>query len=245
MNMKLNQVIAIEKGTKARSDQELTKAHHGLQKPELLSGIARAYTPLNENGEQFPNEDTKVQINAEDMIQQTGSILTELFDVTATKDLTNCLANANIVVGDKVLLEKVPVSYLLFLEKQLVNIHTFVKKLPVLDPAFDWKFDGARGCWATNPVGSTKTKKVMKNHVKAAATQFHPEQVEVFTEDTVIGNWSTVRLSGALEAKRVRALLDRVEELQKAVKVAREQANMQDAIPQYIGKTVFAYLFGK
>ncbi len=243
--MKLNQVIAIEKGTKARSDQELTKAHHGLQKTDLLAGIARVYTPSEDGGEQYPNEDTKVQINAEDMIQQTGNILTELFDVTATKDLTNCIATASIVVGERTLLEKVPVSYLLFLEKQLVNIHTFVKKLPVLDPAFDWKYDNARGCWVTSPVKSVKNKKVMKNHTKAQATQFHPEQVEVFHEEKIIGTWDTTRLSGALEAKRVRSLLDRVEELQKAVKVAREEANMCNAVPQQVGKTVFAYLFGK
>eukprot|EP00697_Spironema_sp_BW2_P013660 gnl/Spiro4/3869_TR1912_c0_g1_i1.p8 gnl/Spiro4/3869_TR1912_c0_g1~~gnl/Spiro4/3869_TR1912_c0_g1_i1.p8 ORF type:complete len:245 (-),score=42.56 gnl/Spiro4/3869_TR1912_c0_g1_i1:18474-19208(-) len=243
--LKLNQVIAIEKGTKARSDQELTKAHHGLQKQELLAGIARVYTPIEDGGEQYPNEDTKVQINAEEMIQQTAAILTELFDVTATKDLANCTANANIVVGDKVLVEKVPVTYLLFLEKRLVDIHTFVKKLPVLDPAFDWRFDNARSCWVTSPVKSVKNKKVMKNHVKAQATQFHPEQVEIFHEEKIIGTWETTRLSGALEAKRVRAILDRVEELQKAVKVAIQAANMQEAIPQQVGKTVFAYLFGK
>lgn len=211
----------------------------------MLSGIARVYSPKEDGGDQFPPEDTKVQINAEDMIQQTGAILTELFDVTATKDLTNCMAVANIVVGDRILLEKVPVSYLLFLEKQLVNIHTFVKKLPVLDPAFDWRLDSARGCWVTAPVESVKNKKIMRNHVKAAATQYHPEQVEVFNEEKVIGTWSTTRLSGALESKRVRQLLDRVEELQKAVKVAREAANMCDATQQSVGKTVFAYLFGK
>jgi hypothetical protein len=41
MATKLNQIIAIEKGTKSRSLQELTEAHHALQKPALLSGISR------------------------------------------------------------------------------------------------------------------------------------------------------------------------------------------------------------
>ena len=40
---KLNQIIAVEKGIKSRSHQELSDAHHALQKPALLAGIARTY----------------------------------------------------------------------------------------------------------------------------------------------------------------------------------------------------------
>jgi len=38
---KLNQIIAVEKGTKSRTLAELSEAHHDLQKAPLLSGIAR------------------------------------------------------------------------------------------------------------------------------------------------------------------------------------------------------------
>ena len=37
---KLNQIIAVEKGIKSRSHQELSDAHHALQKPQLLAGIS-------------------------------------------------------------------------------------------------------------------------------------------------------------------------------------------------------------
>jgi hypothetical protein len=36
---KLNQIIAVEKGIKSKARQDLTSAHHGLQKPALLAGI--------------------------------------------------------------------------------------------------------------------------------------------------------------------------------------------------------------
>lgn len=243
--MKLNQIIAIEKGVKARCHQELTQAHHGLQKPELLIGLVRNYTPKDAEGDRFPNEEKRVQVHAEEMIRRTAELLTELFDVTATKDVTNCSARADVVVNGQKLIEQAPVSYLLFLEKQLVDIHTFVKKLPVLDPNYVWSYDQARGCMVTSPSESFKTKKVLKNHVKAVATDRHPEQVEVFTEDVVIGTWTTTLLSGALPADRVRQLLDRVEELQKAVKLAREEANMTAATKQEVGGAIFSYLFGK
>ncbi|WP_129627231.1 hypothetical protein [Candidatus Oscillochloris fontis] len=240
---RLNQIIAVEKGVKSRSFQELTEAHHVLQKPALLSGIARTYRPKDDEGELLPPESTKVQVNAEEVIQQTAAILTRLFDITATKDWTNCIARADVVVDGQILLPQVPITYLLFLEKQLVDLHTFIKKLPVLDAAETWSFDASANCWATEAVQTVKTKKIPRNHVKAEATEKHPAQVEVYYEDVTVGYWRTVKFSGALPAKRVSDLLERVERLQHAVKFAREEANNSEAQEQKLGEKVFRFLF--
>jgi hypothetical protein len=242
--MKLNQVIAIEKGTKSRSLQDLTEAHHTLQKPALLAGIARTYRPKDEEGEQFPPESTRVQVKAEDVIRKTSEVLTKLFDVVATKDWANCSAKADVTVDGTVLLSQVPATYLLFLEKQLVDLHTFIKKLPILDASETWTFDPSADYWATEPMQTIKTKKIPRNHVKAEATEKHPAQVEVYYEDVVVGTWRTIKFSGALPASRVNELLNRVEKLQEAVKFAREEANNTDVTEQKVGAKVFQYLFG-
>ncbi len=240
---RLNQIIAIEKGIKARSQKDLTEAHHALQKPALLAGISRTYRPRDEEGEQLPPEATKVQIKGEEIIRRTADVLVELFDVTAIKDFTNCRARADVVVDGKILLPGVPVTYLLFMEKQLVDLHTFIKKLPVLDAAESWGFDPSADCWATEPLQTSKTKKIPRNHVKAEATDKHPAQVEVYHEDVVVGYWKTVKFSGALPAKRVNELVERVEKLQQAVKFAREEANNVEADEQKPGRKVLNYLF--
>lgn len=240
---RLNQIIAVEKGVKSRSFQELTEAHQKLQKPALLAGLARTYRPRDDEGEQLPPESTRVQVRAEELIRETGAILTRLFDVTATKDWANCVARADVVVDGVTLLSQVPVSYLLFLEKQLSDLHTFVKKLPVLDAAETWNFDASADCYATEPVQTVRTKKIPRNHVKAEATEKHPAQVEVYYEDVIVGFWRTVKFSGALPARRVTELLERVEKLQAAVKFAREAANNIEAPEQKLGQQVFQYLF--
>ena len=104
----------------------------------MLAGISRTYQPKDEEGEQLPPESTRVQVQAEDVLRETAATLTRLFDVTATKDWANCTARADVKVDGRVLVADVPVSYLLFLEKQLTDLHTFVKKLPVLDAAESW-----------------------------------------------------------------------------------------------------------
>jgi hypothetical protein len=240
---RLNQIVAIEKGIKSRSFQELTEAHHALQKPALLSGISRTYRPKDEEGEQLPPESTRVQIKAQEIIRQTTEILSRLFDVTATKDSGNTKAMADVLVDGKVLLSQVPITYLLFLEKQLVDLHTFIKKLPILDASETWTFDASADAWATEPVQTVRTKKIPRNHVKAEATEHHPAQVEVYYEDVAVGYWRTVKFSGALPAQRVNDLLERVERLQEAVKFAREEANNFEVEDQEVGEKIFKYLF--
>lgn len=243
MAKKLNQIIAVEKNIKGRALQDLTEAHQSLQKTALLGGISRSYRPKDEEGEQLPPEATKVQLKSEEIIRKTNETLTKLFDVVATKDWANCQAKADVIVDGQKLLSNVPATYLLFLEKQLVDLHTFIKKLPILDASETWTFDQSADCWATEPVMTTKTKRVPRNHVKAEATEHHPAQVEVYYEDITVGNWRTIKFSGALPARRVNELLARVEKLQEAVKFAREEANALEVEDVKTGEAVLGYLF--
>lgn len=241
---KLNQIIAVEKGVKSKSLQDITAAHHKVQKPVQLAGISRTYQPKDEEGEQLPPESTRVQVKTEDVLREMSASLTRLFDVTATKDWANCSARADVTVEGRTIVREVPVSYLLFLEKQLTDLHTFVKKLPVLDASESWSLDPSTDWWKTDPVRTIRTKKVPRNHVKAEATEKHPAQVDVYYEDVPIGYWTTVKFSGSLPAKRVNELLERVEKLQHAVKFAREEANSAEVTDQRVGDAVFGYLFG-
>jgi len=239
---RLNQIIAVEKGVKSRSYADLTEAHHTLQKSALLAGIARTYQPRDDDGEQYPPESTRVQVRADDVLRGTAATLTRLFDITATKDWANCQAKADVVVDGQTVLTGVPATYLLFLEKQLTDLHTFIAKLPVLDAAETWARDEAADCWATEPVQTTRTRKIPRNHVKAEATDKHPAQVEVYYEDVVVGNWRTVKFSGAMPASRIKSLLERVDKLARAVKFAREEANSLEITDQHVGERVFGYL---
>lgn len=240
---KLNQIIAIEKGIKSKSVQQLAESQKNLQKASVFSGISRTYRPKDEDGEQLPPESNKVQVKADEIIRETTEILTKLFDITATKDWTNCHARADVVVDGQTLLNQVPVSYLLFLEKQLTDLQAFLKKLPTLDPSETWNFDPNSDCWATEPIQTLKTFKMPRNHVKAEATEHHPAQVEVYYEDVTIGYWRTVKFSGALPQARIHELMNRLEKLQQAVKFAREEANNTEAEEQRVGAKIFQYLF--
>lgn len=243
---KLNQVIAVVNGKKTRTQRELTDLHKVCQKPELFNGFHKTYQPLDEEeGETLPPESKVVQFSVDDVLTQCREKLSGLIDVVATQDYANCEAKADVVVDETTVAKDVPVSHLLFLEKQLNDIHTFVDKLPVLDPSIEWKRDDNRDAFVTDNLVSNRTKKVMKNHVKAPATDKHPAQVDVFTEDVVVGHWNTVKLSGAMRASDKKEMLERVEKVQESVKKAREEANMLEVENKNVAGGIFDFILGK
>jgi hypothetical protein len=242
---KLNQIIAIAAGKKSQAHKAITEAYQNLQKTGQLEGISRTYKPKDDEGEQLPPEKKLVQFTVRDSIRGVVATLTELFDVVATQDFANCQARAKVAVDNVTVLKDVPVTTLLFLEKQLVDLHTFVEKLPTLDPGEAWSYNPDVDHYASESYQTTKTKKVLKNHVKAEATKEHPAQVETYTEDVIVGYWTTVKFSGAIPARERNEILDRVRKLQEAVKSAREEANGMEVELKKIGSAVWQYVFGK
>lgn len=229
--IKLNQRIAAFKGIKSKGYNAVTKLHQDSQKVPLLSGIERTYQPRDDEGDHLPGESQVVQINLEELLQGVASALSPTLTEQLAIDRANRRASADVTVNGELLLVDVPVTYLMFLEKQLSDLATIVDKLPTLDPSQTWSADANAefGIYRTPAVRTVKTKKVPRNHVKAPATDRHPAQVEVYHEDVVIGDWTTVRFSGAVPAVRKAQLKERVSTLLTAVKHAREEANQVDA----------------
>lgn len=238
---KVNQVIAVEKGIKNRTNEVMSKIYKAVQQAGLFRGFSKQYQPLEESGEQFPPEQQLVQKRVEDVITQAGGALRELFDVTLQKDCANCTATANVVVDGETIMDEVPATYLLFMEKQLTDLHTLVKTLPTLDPAEAWDLDENQGLYRALPRQTVRTKKVQQPLVLYPATDKHPAQTQLITEDVTIGHWSATQLSGAVSEGRKNKLLSRIEKLQRAVKFAREEANTSPA-PEMSTKGLFEWL---
>lgn len=240
---KLNQVLAIEKGVKSRVVSETTELYKIAQKAPLFNGLVKTYRKINDDDQDLPQEKQRVQYDVKGILNRDAALLTELMDVTARKDWTNQVAKADVVVDGKPLLLGVPVSYLLFLEKQLLDIKAMANAIPVLDEAESWSRDENSGLMVTDKSSTTRTKKVEKPIVLYAATVEHPAQTKMVVEDVIAGFWDTVKMSGAVAKPKKEALIERVEKLSKAVKEAREAANMAEVVePPKIGNAIFGYL---
>ena len=123
---RLNQVIAVCEPAKTRAMNSLELAHRGWQSDQM-TGISRTYDPLDDDGEQQPSETKVVQRRTNEVLQKVESDLVALYDIIATQDTGNTRAKADIIVDGETLLKDVPVTILLFLEKQMsINIIPFI-----------------------------------------------------------------------------------------------------------------------
>lgn len=241
----LNQTIAIEKGVKARANSEISELYKAIQKADLFNGLSKVYKKKNEEDEDLPSERKLVNMTSQDAIRRLSLTLTELFDVTATKEVGNTKAAAAVVVDGVTVIDTVPVGYLLFLEKQLTDIRAFVDKMPVLDFAEKWTFDGASGFHVSDVTTTHRTKKVQKPIVLYDATDKHPAQTQIITDDQIVGFWEQTKQSGAMERLQKERLVRKVDKLLIAVKAAREEANSIEVDKVNIGETIFGYLFAE
>ncbi len=241
--MKQHQLIALAAARKASATRTLTDSYQTLAKVDPFVGLTRAYKPLTEEGEKFPPENRNVPTTVKALVNEVIAPLVDFYDLVAAQENTNTKARADVVIDGSVFLKSVPVGVLLFMEKQCVDLTTMISKMPTLDPSEQWNHDSATGVWATPPVETAKTKKIPRNHVKAVATDKHPAQVEVYTEDIVQGYWSTIKRSGAVSADQKAEMLTAVRRLSEAVKTAREGANGTEVEELPIGEQILHYIF--
>jgi hypothetical protein len=244
--MKLSGVIAVEQNAKAKGGNSLTGAYHKAQKSALFSGLLRTYKPLSEDGEKFPQEKKLVQVRVSELINEVTGDLADWVNITLTKDKGNCLAKADIVIDGTVLVANVPATNLLFLEKKLVDIKTFVDSLPVLDPSEEWVWDSNTSQYKSEVTQTSKTKKIQRGIVLHPPTVEHPAQTAMITEDVMVGNWEQQSLSGAIQKQEKDIMLVKLEKLQRAVKLAREEANSTDVTKEVAaGPALVNFLFSK
>jgi hypothetical protein len=235
-------LLSGESVVKSSAHTRTTSLYQILGKEALFNGFSKTYQPLHEEGEQFPDESNIVQARVVPTLKEFALAVIPLFDLDLQKDSANQIAKADVEVDGVVILKDAPATYLLWLEKWLTDFHTEVKKVPILPQNENWTFDENQDCFRSPPSKAVKTKKTPRAFVKYEATKEHPAQVDMTSEDNVVGYWTTTKFSGALPKQKVQALLDKVERLQLAVKHAREKANTIEIPEVRVGVKMFDYL---
>jgi hypothetical protein len=243
--MKQNQVIAITNGKKSQTEKTITKIYQSLEKTDLFSGVDRIYRPIDDEGIKRPAEKKLVQETVDKSLDLFKTSMIDMINFVATMDIGNCSAKANIVVDGKIVAEAVPATHLIFLDKKLTDIHTFMTKLPTLDASEKWSWNSNIGCYSAEPRETTSTGKVFQHKVLYEATKEHPAQIEKFTIDQIVGYWTTVAMSGNIAVDDKKRLIENTRKLHDAVKIALEEANSIEVTVSNIGEKVFNFIFSK
>jgi len=228
---KLHELLAVDANLRNQAEvtrKELTstfvkKSHHFTKK-------VVTYKPLAEGQPEKTESQLDIQTSIEEELKWIGEKLAKAMDVGFQIDVANTQAKADIILENgTTLMGDVPATALLQLEHRLNDVMELVKHIPTLDPAkgFGQKPDPTEvpGTYKAREEVRTRTEKIVKPVVMYPATDKHPAQVQAISVDEVIGYLTTQEWSSLIHSSTKGKILDRVEELIRAVKKARSRAN--------------------
>lgn len=247
---KLHELLAVEsdvagQAETCRTDLKGTfasKTHHFskriVQEKALVDGVADRTTS---------QLDMQSTVGTE--LRWIGKHLEKKLDIGHQVDVGNTLAKADVVLDNgTVLLKDVPTTSLLRMAHRVGEIKDLVVSVPTLDPAKNFAPDPDQGVGVFRAKDETKIRpeKVFQYVVMVAPTDKFPAQVKELMVDKPIAEVVTQEWSGLITVKQKAELLDRVEDLIRAIKKARARANDIDLdIRQHvIGAKILQHVFG-
>lgn len=242
----LHKVVAIQRAVGERTKRELTDLYRTAQHAPMYMGSVKEM--VSKNDEDVPSEPPEVTLppmTADKLIRRMETLLTEAWDLMATRDRSNMNATGAIVIGDRTLVEGVPLSTLLSLEKHLQNVRTIIESMTVRDPSKVWTFDADQGIHRAPTVRKPKTRKTIKGVTLYEATDQHPAQVQAVNQDEIVGHYVLTDFSGAFSAQEKETYLDRINTMIDAVRAARTEANTTEVVDLRIASELLGYLFAR
>lgn len=246
---KLHELLAVEKdlhgqADACRADLKGTfekKAHHFTKKVVTLKSLKDSVSDKVES-----------QLNLETTVRKElkwiAEKLAKAIDLGHHIDIANITAASDVVLEDgTILLKSVPTTSLLRLQHRVTEVRDLVHAIPTLDPAKNFVEDRSEGddIYKADPAERRLGEKQFRFIVMVPPTDKHPAQVKELMEDVPISISLTQEWSSLLTVGGKGDMLDRVEDVLRAIKKARARANEMeiDVRQNKIGDAVLGYIF--
>ena len=245
----LGQVVAIERDARVGA-QQLTEALGAeVGKDVLLRGSHHHMKPDTVPADDpdfvlIPDKDEELQLRTHQVLREHARRVSAALDLAATKDWADCTAKADVILEGATtpLLEDVPVSQLLSLERSFTNILAMYRRTSVTSTKESWTWDATNQAYVTVPEQRVCTDKKNERVVMFEPTQHQPGQAMLVNGDVRIGMWHITKLSGALLPAERQALIERTVAVLAAVKQAITVANHEAAPERHVARPIFEYI---
>lgn len=246
---KLHELLAVESNLRGQAEATRTDLKNTFEKKRNhFSEMIQTFHPSAEGAEAVTEGKLTIQTTVPKELAWITEKLANAMDVAHQVDMANLVANSDVTMEDgTILLTAVPATSLLQLEKRIKEIQDLVVAIPTLDPAKDFTADEDKGAgvFRAREVRKERTSKVFDYVVMVQPTDKHPAQVKELMVDKPVGTIVQQEWSSLLTVSQKGDMLDRVENLLRAVKKARSRANSVevDVSANKIGEKLLDYVF--
>ena len=220
---KLHELLAVEDTVVKASEKLIAETNEKFNKhTEFFTGGVRTLSRLKDSAEDKAIEvaqrrEKQLPTDVSDTLQYIFPYIEKTLDLKLSKHLTNQVAVADIELDGQVIASKVPVDFLLDLEKAIPHWRKMYLAMPTLDLSRKWEAD-RKGVWKSEAAKTSQTEKIMYPVELSPATEKHPAQVKEATKDIVVGTFHQIDFSGAATSQQKADILALCDNLLTAVK---------------------------
>ena len=246
---KLHELLAVESNLRGQAEACRADLKNTFEKKvNHFAERVVTYKPKKEGEPEKQETQLSLQTTIAKELAWIGEKVSKAIDMAHQVDIANTEAKADVVLesGD-VLLKDVPATSLLQLEKRIREVQELVGAIPTLDPSKGFSADPSRGegIFRARDDERLKTQKEFSFVVMVPPTDKHPAQVKELMNDVVVGTVVMQEWSSLITVSAKGDMLDRVEELMRAIKKARARANEVeiDTRQDKIGAVLVNYVF--
>lgn len=250
---KLHVLLAIQDNLKGQATKIMTDLKATLHsKRHLFEETRKSFQPTVEGVANPLGAEVTEQKDIQTTVVKEVSFLTKHLakgiDIGYQVDVANMSARADLVTEDgEILVKNMPATSLLQLEHRVKELKQVVVAIPTQDPAKGFRpaTDREFGIYVAREVRKKFTQKKDEVIVLYPATKEHPAQTALKAYDVPVGHILEQEWSSLITPGKKSELLDQVEVLERAVKMARAKAN-EVSIEQAenrIGQTLLDFVF--
>jgi hypothetical protein len=205
----------------------------------------RMFDAAREHEEAAAKEVRTLTTTVDEKLEHTNASQAIYLDALGSKERTNQLAKADVIVDGKVLMTGVPAPLLLAYEKYFAMRRDLYAVIPTLSPGIKWILDTQErpGVYkAEEDIVKHKTEKIPMHKVLVEPTKEHRAELEKWFADVPVGDFVETRQSGMWTPAKKAEVLGRYDRLVVALKEARSRANDLPALESIDGKAAFDFL---
>ncbi len=247
----LHELLAVEQGLSETSNLATKNVLKVLPSKAVFSGMNKSHTIFNDADQHLvqATQINEVQSTVDEQLNYLSTQLANHWDVSLQKEEANQRARGDIYFNGEILAPNVPSIVLLGLEKKLTALIAIYNALPTLDAATAWE---AAPEYSKPGVFRTKHNTERQHSITtkefqevSPATQFHKAQLAEVETTKVIGKYIISEFSGSISSFEKSAKLERLTQLIREVKKARQRANNAEVNTELkIGKVLLDCING-
>jgi len=259
MKIKQHELLAIETDVNNLAHKMLNETEALFDRSTAFDEHSKLYKAFEEGDKDIPDAERKKMITTvKERLAYTMSPLAKAIDVMVSKETTNTVAKADIIIKDEdgnvvaTLGKDIPVSALLQLEKRFVETRKMYDKMPTFNTETHWikgvNLDGV-DCWQVADAGKTvrtRTEKITEAFNPNPVSGGDKFKLEPIEKQVVkpVGEYTTMVKTGRISPAEKSQIIGRLDKVIAAIKAARAVANSIDTVENNIGRDIFKFING-